>query len=227
MKTSFWEREALYDPDHQKPIRLVRNVVAEMRKRGMSDVLEVGCGKGRNCLYLARKGLNVTGVDSDCRTLLSFQELLREEGLSAAVACADISALPFIGECFDLIMFIHVLTFTRECARWKTLDEAKRVLKRGGILVLVERSQGDPLYQEGVQIERDTYRCQGITHHFFSKEELDSLLSPLKIAIMRESRTIDTSHGSPHVHGMWFCVAIDEPQTSCMKDSLMDISHQW
>ncbi|MGC1120742.1 MAG: class I SAM-dependent methyltransferase [Candidatus Methanofastidiosia archaeon] len=211
MKTSFWEKETLYNPDHTKPIRLVKNVVAEMKKRGMSDVLEIGCGKGRNCLYLAGEGLNVTGVDSDYKTLLSFQELLREEGLSAAIACADMSALPFVRECFDLIMFIHVLTFVKEYARQQTLEEAKRVLREGGIMVLVERSQRDPLYQEGVQVEKDTYRCRGMTHHFFPKEELESLLSPLKIAVLRESRIIDTVHGNPHVHGIWFCIVLNEP----------------
>ncbi|MBU7024344.1 MAG: class I SAM-dependent methyltransferase [Theionarchaea archaeon] len=211
MKTSFWERKTQYNPDHKKPIRLVNNVVAEMKKRGMSDVLEIGCGKGRNCLYLAGEGLNVTGVDSDYKTLLSFQKLLREEGLSAAIACADMSALPFVKECFDLIMFIHVLTFIKECARQQTIEEARRILRKGGIIVLVERSHKDPLYQQGVEVEKDTYTSRGITHHFFPKEELDSLLSPLKIAVMRESRIIDTSHGDPHVHGIWFCVALNEP----------------
>jgi SAM-dependent methyltransferase len=211
VKTNFWERETPYDPDRKKPIRLVKNVAAEMKKRGMSDVLEIGCGKGRNCLYLAGEGLNVTGVDSDYKALLSFKAFLKEEGLFAAIACADIAALPFMRECFDLIMFIHVLTFVKEYARQQTLEEAKRVLRKGGIIVLVERSQRDPLYQEGVQVEKDTYTSRGVTHHFFPREELDSLLSPLKIAVMQESRIIDTVHGDLHVHGTWFCVALNEP----------------
>ena len=53
MKTSFWGDRTKYNPDVEQPVRVVENVVFELEKRGMSDVLEVGCGQGRNCIYLS------------------------------------------------------------------------------------------------------------------------------------------------------------------------------
>lgn len=210
MNTTFWREDAAFHPDWEKPMKVVENVVFEMKKRGMSDVLEIGCGGGRNCLYLAREGLSVTGVDFSYRDLSVFKKYTTALSLNARIVQADVSELPFHGEAFDVVLFLHVLTFVKEHARSRAAEEACRVLRAGGLLVAIERSQRDPLYQKGEQLEKDTFACEGMIHHFFSREELEHLFSPLKVAALKESRKIDTVHGPHHVHGMWYCVAFKE-----------------
>ena len=122
----------------------------------------------------------------------------------------DISHLSFKENQFDVVMSFHVLTFVPEHARPLVLQEVRRVLRPHGIFVAVERSQKDPDYKKGVEIERETYTFQGYTHHFFSGEELRELLSPMDVAVLRDMRIIDASHGSLHVHGVWTAVAVNK-----------------
>lgn len=210
MNTTFWRKDAAFQPDWRQPTKVVENVVFEMKKRGMSDVLEVGCGRGRNCLYLAREGLSVTGVDFSYRDLSVFKKYATALSLRARIVQADVSELPFRGATFDVVLFLHVLTFVRERARSCAAEEASRVLRGGGLVVAIERSQRDPLYQKGEQLEKDTFAYEGVIHHFFSREELEQLFSPLRVAALRESLKIDTVHGPHHLHGMWYCVALKE-----------------
>jgi SAM-dependent methyltransferase len=60
-------------------------------------VLDVGCGPGRHCLALARRGLVVTGVDRDPGLLALARQRARAAGLSVQWIAADARHLPRIG----------------------------------------------------------------------------------------------------------------------------------
>ncbi|KYK35507.1 MAG: class I SAM-dependent methyltransferase [Theionarchaea archaeon] len=210
MKSSHWREEIEFTPDPDNPMGIVRNVAFEMEKRGLSTILEIGCGQGRNAAWLAEKGFSVTGVDLIMKDLVLFREYAKKRGINPYIIQNDISHLSFKENQFDVVMSFHVLTFVPEHARPLVLQEVRRVLRPHGIFVAVERSQKDPDYKKGVEIERETYTFQGYTHHFFSGEELRELLSPMDVAVLRDMRIIDASHGSLHVHGVWTAVAVNK-----------------
>ncbi len=65
-------------------------------------VLDVGCGAGRHCLYLQRRGLAVTGIDISPRVI----ELARTRGVKDA-RVADIGqVLPFCDGEFDTVILL-------------------------------------------------------------------------------------------------------------------------
>ena len=210
MKTSYWSKKMNLELDQEKPMGLVRNVAFEMKKRNLSDVLELGCGRGRNCIWLAREHYSVTGIDFNLDDLLLIKKYMRTHDLSVNIVQNDVSALSFKENTFDVVLSFNVLTYIREKMRKKVAEEVKRVLKPQGLFVLVERSPKDPLYRMGKEIELETYLFKGLAHHFFSSEEFQSLLSPMEIAVQKESRTIDTAHDLPHIHGVWVVVALNK-----------------
>lgn len=45
------------------------------------DALDMGCGSGRNALYLAQRGFTVTAVDTNPNALAALQSIITQEGM--------------------------------------------------------------------------------------------------------------------------------------------------
>lgn len=103
---------------------------AEVLKRvaGMAgrDILEVGCGEG-----MMFDGTGIHPVQMD----VSMRRVERAVGKAPFLLCADGYQLPFASNAFRAVLLVAVLEHTRE--PWRLLAEARRVLKPGGIAVMV------------------------------------------------------------------------------------------
>lgn len=93
-------------------------------------VLDLGCGKGRFARRLGALGVSVVGLD------LSAQMLAEAEGLDRVRASAR--ALPFACKTFDAVIAIE--TFEHIGDIDAAIAEARRVLKPGGRLVVVDKN---------------------------------------------------------------------------------------
>jgi len=104
-------------------------------------VLDIGCGLGASLEYLAGElGIEPHGVELS-------EETVRKAGKSYIV-CADACALPFADESFDACMLECVLSITDDPE--KAIDEAYRVLKKGGALIISTLTcGGDKLVDRG------------------------------------------------------------------------------
>lgn len=108
--------------------------------RGKARVLDVGCGQGRDALFLARRGHEVVGVDlspSGIRDMLAAaeQERLKVDGL-----VADITAFEPEGE-FDVLLFDRTLHMLEPEARNDVLDRLlDHVAESGRVLIVDEKS---------------------------------------------------------------------------------------
>jgi 2-polyprenyl-3-methyl-5-hydroxy-6-metoxy-1,4-benzoquinol methylase len=94
-------------------------------------VLDVGCGMGRFAEVATRWGARVVGVDLSAAAEVAAKNLADREFTAFQ---ADVFALPFAPESFDVIYSIGVLHHTPDCeAAVKALD---KYLKPGGLLVV-------------------------------------------------------------------------------------------
>ncbi|HEX6960380.1 MAG TPA: class I SAM-dependent methyltransferase [Lacipirellula sp.] len=59
--------------------------------------LEIGCGTGTNCVWLAQQGFEVTGVDVAPLAVEQANERARAVGVKATFAVADVLQLPDLG----------------------------------------------------------------------------------------------------------------------------------
>ena len=74
-------------------------------------VLDLGCGKGRNTLYLNLLGFDVTAYDRNADGIAFLNAIVRDEGLSRVHAeVFDINKTPIAGT-YDLIVSTVVLMF--------------------------------------------------------------------------------------------------------------------
>lgn len=118
-------------------------------------VLDAGCGSGPLSVALRAKGAVVTGFDSSS----AMVELARRRlGENAALHVADLSRpLPFADAAFDDVVASLVLHYLQD---WTApLAELRRVLKRGGRLIL---SVNHPLVYKLLNPDADYF---AITQH--------------------------------------------------------------
>lgn len=93
-------------------------------------VLDAGCGAGRNLVYLAGAGVDVTGVDRDPLALDEARRRLPH----ARLRRAELDALPFDDDAFDVVLCNAVLHFADSLDHAaRCLDECRRVLAPGGL----------------------------------------------------------------------------------------------
>ena len=108
----------------------------------LGDLLDIGCGQGRILKLLASRARRAVGVDinSDARRLARAELLLA--GLpNCSLRKGDMYALPFADSEFDTVILDDVLRQAREPAA--AMNEAARLLKPGGRLLLLSRCDAD------------------------------------------------------------------------------------
>lgn len=96
--------------------------------------LDLACGAGRNAIWLARHGWSVVAIDGAHEAI----RILREHDATVDARVLDLETgapLPFDDETFDLVAILYYL-------HRPLFAEARRVVKRGGIVVCAARMRG-------------------------------------------------------------------------------------
>lgn len=150
---------ALHDPLFTE--ERSRSEVAGMRELlGLpfgARVLDAPCGWGRHSALLAESGCQVVGADLSPDLLRHAPRVARHDDQgSAAYAAADLRALPFPDATFDAVLnvFTSLGLFLNDADDIAALEEARRVLARGGALLLESMHRDDVIASYA---ERDTW----------------------------------------------------------------------
>jgi len=70
--------------------------------------LDIACGEGRNSIFLARNGFDVTGLDISEEGVAKADRWAKAEGLAVAFRCIDLETFEFT-EFYDLIINFNFL----------------------------------------------------------------------------------------------------------------------
>lgn len=96
-------------------------------------ILDIGCGNGRYFELLKIKNADYVGIDNSSKLI----EEAKKKYPEADFRVADALSLPFGDDSFDKVYSIAVLhNIPSKELRAKFLSEAKRVLKKNGLLVI-------------------------------------------------------------------------------------------
>lgn len=83
-------------------------VVDATKYKTRGDALDLGCGMGRNSLYLASAGFNVTAIDLSEVGIEYLRESLAQKNLSAETIVADIKNIAW-DKNYDLVVSVAML----------------------------------------------------------------------------------------------------------------------
>ena len=158
------------------------------------SVLDLGCGTGRHVVYMAQKGLHVTGLDNAPTALKLTREWLQEEGNVAGLVLSDMrTSLPFRDQVFDAVLSTQVIHHARLNTVIGTAIEMDRVTCIGGHILVSVPTYAAILKDspELIEIEPNTFvpasgTERGLPHHIFSPDELRNIFPRFQVMELME-----------------------------------------
>lgn len=168
------------------------------------QILDAGCGSGRNLIYLLREGYAVAAADADPHAVEQVRDLARRLAPSLPLSSfrvEPVERMSFPNACADVVISSAVLHFARDDAHFEAMLQGSwRVVRPGGLFFCRLASS--------IGIENQTQSTGGRRHrlpdgterYLVDAELLASLtarlggtlLDPLKTTVVQNQRSMTT-----------------------------------
>lgn len=139
--------------DYEKVYQQQRHALGEPTKefvtffdqydKKIASVLDVGCGQGRDALFIARRGHRVTGVDISATGIAQLLEDARREGLSVEGYVTDLRDYD-PEEAYDVVVIDRTLHMLAGETRLKLLQRLIRATRAGGYVLIADQKSNLP-----------------------------------------------------------------------------------
>jgi SAM-dependent methyltransferase len=188
-----WDRvfEGAEDYFGPEPSEFGRRALEMFRAAAVKDILELGCGQGRDTWLFAREGMKVIALDYSESGVCQMRRKACQMCLDPNVSCVvqDVRAgIPLPDSCVDAV-YSHMF-FTMEL--WEKeiryiLAECLRVLRPGGLNIYTVRNDHDPHFKKGLHWGEDMWQSPtGFVVHFFSEDKIRRMAEGYQVLHVRE-----------------------------------------
>lgn len=184
----FWDR--LYEADNsffgEEPSTFAISCYDEyLKKNNLKKMLELGCGQGRDTLFFASKGIDITALDYSGVAINRLIKRAKEMNLTSSIHTSifdarNNNAIPFDKDEFDVV-YSHMFFNMR--FKWTEMrfifQEVRRVLRSKGLNFFSVRNRNDKSYGRGRKIENDggdLYDLDGFQIRFFTEQQVKALM---------------------------------------------------
>lgn len=159
-----------------------------------SEFLDLGCGQGKEAFFLAKKGFNVTAVDSSKVAIKQIKEKAEKNKLPIRAICRNATNYKIKNSKYDIIAAMNVLQFLEKEEVMNLIKNIKTGLKNNGLIVLSAFTTKDASRQSKKKLR-----------YYFKSEEMKRYFKDFKILYYSEKIISDSGHPSmpwPHQHGI-------------------------
>jgi tellurite methyltransferase len=147
------------------------------QEHSLSSLIDLGCGEGRNALFMAKRGFSVTGLDAAQAGLNKMMKLAAQNGMEIIPVHGDVITYQ-LEQSYDIIFSTGTLHYLPQEFRSERFDHFKQSTPPGGShahSVFVEK----PFIPKAPDAEP--------TAHLFKSGELMSYYWDWEIAFSEES----------------------------------------
>ncbi len=171
-----------------EPSPLLKNILDKLPPH--TSFLDLGCGQGRDTIFMSQKGFPVTAVDNSATGIEQIREKIKDNPHTDLI-CDDIGNFKINKNEFGIINLINVLQFLKKENALKIIEETKQNIQLQGYILIAGFTTQDNFFI----MPRNKNKC------FFATQELKNLFSDFKIIFYEEKNINDPGHpGSPIPH---------------------------
>jgi len=137
------------------------NELVRMVEEGVfkpATTLELGCGSGANAVYLARRGFEVTAVDSSPTAIERARTRAEQSGALLRIVLADVFEFAQTAGAFDLVFDAGFYHFMRRIDLSRLLDLLWRVTHPGSLYFTLAGATGESAEGGPPQVAEDEIR---------------------------------------------------------------------
>jgi 2-polyprenyl-3-methyl-5-hydroxy-6-metoxy-1,4-benzoquinol methylase len=154
--------------------------------------LDLGCGQGRNALYLAQQGFSVLGVDSSDQAIKDLADIAKQKELKITSKVANMEDFNITPNYYNLIVANTSLDHLSHDVGDQIARNMINGLAPGGYIFVSVFMTSDPGMSE---------TANHVKHYYYTGE-LRTQFSDLTLLSYQEELWMDTEHGDSHYHSM-------------------------
>lgn len=217
------KQQQIWDSEHQQPHTLVQmdsdkpsgGVVLFLEwikknkgyKKNLKGI-EMACGKGRNCIWLAKQGIKMVGFDFSKSAIGEASKRAKKAKVQKKVkfmAADAVKRWPFKTEDFDLAIDCFATTDIESInGRKLAADELVRVLKPSSYLLVYTLSTDDEFHKEMIKKspakEKNAFinPISGKFEKTFERDEITELYKGLKLVAEDRIKKVERFFGKDY-----------------------------
>ena len=184
-------------------------IALKWKKDNLNTVLDLGCGIGRNALYMARIGFNVHAFDLSKEGLSQLFREAKLQNLDIKIKIGDMLNLPYDDNFFDCLLAFHSIYHTDYYGLKKVVSEIQRVLKKNGEIYITLNSKESDAWITFLDKRIDNYTLikteageTDVPHTYLDYDDATRLLSDFKILKIQQ---IFDYHKRKYAHFFILC----------------------
>jgi tellurite methyltransferase len=167
---------------------------------GNLPILDVGCGQGRNTLYLARHGHTVRALDPSMEALRQTRSAADAEGLTIQSQCGVLVEIVRPANGFSAILAFGLIPILTRAEIHETVALIEDLIAPGGHTIITAFTTSDPKFgthaREWFEVGRNSFQSpEGDIRTYLEPGEL--------VGLFPEWQVVDhwEGFGSEHRHG--------------------------
>ena len=179
MKLGYWNDLYSQNDYFGSGQTILANFAKEIiEKNSLKNILEVGCGQGRDSIYFAKLGYDVVAFDLSKNAIKFVEKVKKEENLkNLQLFVHDAQKIfNFQNLKFDLVYSNLALQFFNKSQLEKIFSNISDKMGQNSFFLFSTKKAGDKYFDFGTKIGNNAFEYKGIIRFFFNKDELEKLL---------------------------------------------------
>ncbi|MDY7003477.1 MAG: class I SAM-dependent methyltransferase [Cyanobacteriota bacterium] len=168
-KWDVWNESGGPKYPYEKVVQFCFRNYPSSEQRKETKVLDLGCGSGVNCLFLAKEGFQVTGTDISKVGITNTKQKLDELHLQADLRVEEADILNFAENLFNLVICVGVYDSTGPEVAKTSIERIAYILANKGKGIFIFASNRDFRIKEENPLELYGYSQKEVENIFLGK----------------------------------------------------------
>src|SRR3989338_8769959 len=184
--------------EKRDPTEFAKQCAEFLRDKSSKTLLYLACGDGRDSIFFAKQGYEVTAADVSPVALQILKKKISEEKITnIKIIEQNLQNLQFPENSFDVIYAHLSLHYFLDEQTTNIFKNIYKILKQDGFLFIKCKSIEDEEYGKGKEVEENVFVTEeNYLRHFFDEEYMKEKLARFKIIKIEKTKgTYEGLHG--------------------------------